>query len=133
MPPGYGYLTRHLPHEATHTWLSGSVSRQASPSARNEEETWLHAKIHKCSGPDRHNEHTPALKVPLQMELRFRSRGYEQPPYQEARRTTNSKRLTAARSDSGGNDLCPGRQYSCSNGFRADAAAERLSPTKDEN
>jgi hypothetical protein len=24
-------------HEATHTWLSGSVSRQASPSARNEE------------------------------------------------------------------------------------------------
>jgi hypothetical protein len=34
-------------HEATHTWLSGSVSQQASPSARNEEETWLHAKIHK--------------------------------------------------------------------------------------
>jgi hypothetical protein len=24
-------------HEATHTWLSGSASRQASPSARNEE------------------------------------------------------------------------------------------------
>jgi hypothetical protein len=31
-------------HEATHTWLSGSVSRQASPSARNEEKTWLRAK-----------------------------------------------------------------------------------------
>jgi hypothetical protein len=30
MPPGYGYLTRHLPHEATHTWLSGLASRQAS-------------------------------------------------------------------------------------------------------
>jgi hypothetical protein len=45
----------------------------------------------------------------------------------------NSKQLTAARSDSGGNDLHPGRQDSCSNGFRADAAAERLSPTKDEN
>jgi hypothetical protein len=28
-------------HEATHTWLSGPVSRQASPSARNEEKTWL--------------------------------------------------------------------------------------------
>jgi hypothetical protein len=55
------------------------------------------------------------------MGLRFRSRGYEQPPYQEARGTTNSKRLTAARSDS------------CSNGFWANAAAERLSPTKDEN
>jgi hypothetical protein len=45
----------------------------------------------------------------------------------------NSKRLTAARSDSSGNDLHPRRQDSCSNGFRADAAAERLSPTKDEN
>jgi hypothetical protein len=31
-------------HEATHTWLSSSVSRQASPSARNEEKTWLRAK-----------------------------------------------------------------------------------------
>jgi hypothetical protein len=30
MAPGYGYLTRHLPHEATHTWLSGPASRQAS-------------------------------------------------------------------------------------------------------
>jgi hypothetical protein len=133
MPPGYGYLTRHLPHEATHAWLSGSASRQASPCARNEKETRLHAKIHRCSGPDSHNEHTPALKVPLQTGLRFRSRGYEQPPYQEARGTTNSKRLTAARSDSSGNDLRPGRQDSCSNGFRADAATERLSSTKDEN
>jgi hypothetical protein len=32
------------------------------------------------------------------MGLRFRSRGYEQPPYQEARGTMNSKRLTAAHS-----------------------------------
>jgi hypothetical protein len=31
-------------HEATHTWLSGSASRQASPSAQNEDETRLHAK-----------------------------------------------------------------------------------------
>jgi hypothetical protein len=36
--------------------------------------------------------------MPLQTGLRFHSRGYEQPPYQEARGTTNSKRLTAARS-----------------------------------
>jgi hypothetical protein len=73
-------------HEATHTWLSGSVSRQASPSARNEEKTWLHAKIHTCSGPDIHNEQTPALKVPLQTELRFRPRRYEQPPTLEGLR-----------------------------------------------
>jgi hypothetical protein len=43
-PPGYGYLTRHLPRKATHARLSGSASRQACPSARNEEETRLHAK-----------------------------------------------------------------------------------------
>jgi hypothetical protein len=40
-PPGYGYLTRHLPHRATHTRLSGSASRQASPSARNEEKNMI--------------------------------------------------------------------------------------------
>jgi hypothetical protein len=37
-------------------------------------------KIHTCSGPDSHNEQTPALKVPLQTELRFHLRRYEQPP-----------------------------------------------------
>jgi hypothetical protein len=36
-------------------------------------------KIPRCSGPDSHNEQTPALKVPLQTELRFHSRGYERP------------------------------------------------------
>jgi hypothetical protein len=71
--------------------------------------------------------------VPLQTGLRFRSRGYEQPPYQEACGTTNSKRPTAVRSDSSGNDLRPGRQDSCSNGFRANAVAEKFLPTKDEN
>jgi hypothetical protein len=49
-------------------------------------------KIHTCSGPDSHNEQTPALKVPLQTELRFRSRGYEQPPHRRACGTTNSRR-----------------------------------------
>jgi hypothetical protein len=36
-------------------------------------------KIHTRSGPDSHNEQTPALKVPLQTELRFCLRRYEQP------------------------------------------------------
>jgi hypothetical protein len=43
-------------------------------------------KIHTCSGFDSHNEQTPALKVPLQTELRFRLRGYEQPPTLEGPR-----------------------------------------------
>jgi hypothetical protein len=64
MPLGYGYLTHHLPHRATHTRLSGSASRQVSPSARNEEETRYYTQIPRCSGLDSHNEQTPALKVP---------------------------------------------------------------------
>jgi hypothetical protein len=115
-PPGYGYLTRHLPCRATHTRLSGSASRQASLSARNEEETRLHAKIPRCSGPDSHNEHTPTLRVPLQTELQFHSRGYEQPPHQRACGTTNSRWLV--------DDHC-----SSSDDLRANAAVGRPSPT----
>jgi hypothetical protein len=44
-------------------------------------------KIHTCSGPDSRNEQTPALKVPLQMELRFHLRRYEQPPTLEGLRS----------------------------------------------
>jgi hypothetical protein len=43
-------------------------------------------KIHTCSGPDSHNEQTPALKVPLQAELRFHPHRYEQPPTLEGLR-----------------------------------------------
>jgi hypothetical protein len=46
----------------------------------------LTPKIHTCSGLDNHNEQTPALKVPLQMELRFHPRRYEQPPTLEGLR-----------------------------------------------
>jgi hypothetical protein len=46
----------------------------------------LHPKIPTCSGPDSHNEQTPTLKVPLQTELRFHSRRYEQPPTLEGLR-----------------------------------------------
>jgi hypothetical protein len=128
MPPGYGYLTRHLPHRATHTRLSGSASRQASPNARNEEETRLHAQIPRCSGLDIHNEQTPVLKVPLQTELRFYSRGYEQPPHQRACGITNSRWLAADHCSSD-NDLRFGWLNSSSDDLRADAAVTRTSPT----
>jgi hypothetical protein len=129
MPPGYGYLTRHLPHKATHTRLSGSAGRQASPSARNEEEARLHAQIPRCSGPDNHNEHTPTLKVPLQTELRFHSRGYEQPPHRRACGTTNSGWLAGHHCSSSDNDLRLGRLNSSSDDLRANAAVAKPSPT----
>jgi hypothetical protein len=127
-PPGYGYLTRHLPRRATHTRLSGSASRHASPGARNEEETRLHAKIRRCSGPDSHNEHTPILRVPLQTELRFHSRGYELPPHQRACGTTNARWLSADHCTSSDNDLRSGRLNNSSDDLRADAAVTRPSP-----
>jgi hypothetical protein len=46
----------------------------------------LHPKIPTCSGSDSHNEQTLALKVPLQTELRFHPRRYEQPPTLEGLR-----------------------------------------------
>jgi hypothetical protein len=56
----------------------------------------------------------PAFKVPLQTELRFRPRGYEQPPHRGACGVTSSGRLAS--------DLC------CSSyGPGTDAAAGRLS------
>ena len=71
-------------------------------------------KTHTCSGPDSHNEQTPALKVPLQTELRFRPRGYEQPPHRGICGAISSGRLAS--------DLC-----SSSHGPRTDTATRRLS------
>jgi hypothetical protein len=93
----------------------------------------LHPKIPTCSGPESHDEQTPALKVSLQTRLWFRSRGYEQPPHPETRGATILGWFADDRSSSSDNYLRLGRQDSCGNGLRADAAAERLSPTKDEN
>jgi hypothetical protein len=58
---------------------------------------------------------------------------YEQPPHRKACGITNFGWLAGSRSSSSDNDLRLGRLDSCSNGFRANAAAERPSPTKDEN
>jgi hypothetical protein len=80
MPPGYGYLTRHL---RTRQLTLGEAVQLADRRVLALEMRKKHGsvpKIHTCSGPDSHNEQTPALKVPLQTELRFRLRRYEQPP-----------------------------------------------------
>jgi hypothetical protein len=128
-PAGYGYLTRHLPSKATHSQLSGLASLQASPSARNEEETRYYTQVPRCSGLDSHNEQTPALKVPLQTELRFHPRGYDLPPHQRACETTNSRWLAANHYTSSDNDLRLGRQDNSSDGPRANVTAGRPSFT----
>jgi hypothetical protein len=74
---------------------------------------------------------TPALKVPLQTELRFHLRGYEQPPTigGPAEQQKADGRLAAARFSNCDNDFCFERPNSSSDDLRADAAAIRPSPT----
>jgi hypothetical protein len=80
-------------------------------------------KIPRCSGLDSHNEQTPALKVPLQTELRFHSRGYEQPRHR--RSCTTNSRCLAADHCSSDNDLRLEQQDSSNDGPRANATAGR--------
>jgi hypothetical protein len=74
---------------------------------------------------------TPALKVPLQTELRFHLRKYEQPPTigGPAEQQKADGRLAAARFSSSDDDFCSERPNSSSVDLRADAAAIRPSPT----
>jgi hypothetical protein len=74
---------------------------------------------------------TPALKVPLQMELWFHLRRYEQPPTigGPAEQQKADGWLAAARSSSSDNDLRSGWPNCSSDGLRADAAATMPSPT----
>jgi hypothetical protein len=117
-------------HEATHTWLGGPVSRQASPSARNEEKHGSVPKIHTRSGPDNHNEQDTGTQSAI-------TNGTPVPPPWV--RTTphiggpagrqGSRSPTAARSGSSDNDLRSGWPNCSSDGLRADAAATMPSPT----
>jgi hypothetical protein len=67
--------------------------------------------------------------IPLQTGLRFRSRGYEQPPHQRAYGTTNSRWLASDHYTSSDNDLHLGWLNSSSDDLRIDAPVKRPSPT----
>jgi hypothetical protein len=74
---------------------------------------------------------TPALKVPLQTELRFHLRRYEQPHTigGPAEQQKTDERLAVARPSSGDDDdFCSGGPNSSSDDLRADAAAMRPLP-----
>jgi hypothetical protein len=74
---------------------------------------------------------TPALKVPLQTELRFHLRRYKQPHTigGPAEQQKANGWLAAARSNSDDDDFCSEGPNSSSDDLRADAAAIRPSPT----
>jgi hypothetical protein len=73
----------------------------------------------------------PAFKVPLQTELRFHLRTYEQPHSMggPAEQQKTNERLAVTRSSRGDDDdFCSGGPNSSSDDLRADAAAMRPSP-----
>jgi hypothetical protein len=130
MPPGYGYLTRHL---HTRQLTLGEAVQIADRRVLVLEMKKKHGsvpKIHTCSGPDSHNEQTPALKVSLQTELRFHLRRYEQPHAIEGpAEQQKADGWRAATRSSSGDDFCSERPNSSSDDLRADAAAIKPSPT----
>jgi hypothetical protein len=102
----------------------------------NEEKHGSVPKLHTCSGLDSHNEQkTLAFKVPLQTELRFRPRGYEQPHKigELAERSRADGRPAAARSGNSGSHPRPGRRSSFGSGFGAGVTTGGLSPVEDES
>jgi hypothetical protein len=117
-------------HEATHIWLSGSVSRQASPSARNKEKTRLHAKNTYIFRPRQPQWTDTGTQGAI-------TNGTPVPPPQV--RTTphiggpagrrNPRWLADARSGSNDNDLRSRWPNSSSDDLRADAATTMPSPT----
>jgi hypothetical protein len=80
MPPGYGYLTRHLYTGRLTLGEAVQTTNRRVLVLENEEKTRLRAEkyIH-VQAPKAAMNKTPAFKVPLQTELRFHLRRYEQP------------------------------------------------------
>jgi hypothetical protein len=58
-PPGYGYLTRHLPRKITLTWVSNpAIDKQARICETGGKETQLYFTTIKCSGLGGRERHT---------------------------------------------------------------------------
>jgi hypothetical protein len=87
MPLGYGYLTRHLRMRQLTLGEAVQLADRRVLALEMRKKHGSVPKLHTCSGPNSHNEQTPELKVPLQTELRFHLRRYEQPPTLEGLRS----------------------------------------------
>jgi hypothetical protein len=72
MPPGYGYLTRHLPRKVTRARLSGSATDRQVLMLKIRGKK--HYFIPKCSGLSSHKEQTNILGITMVSRLRHRQR-----------------------------------------------------------
>jgi hypothetical protein len=71
-PPGYEYLTRHLPRKVAHARISDSTTDE--PVLMLETRGKKHDFIPKCSGLSSHKEQTHVLGVTMVPRLRRRQR-----------------------------------------------------------
>jgi hypothetical protein len=71
-PPGYGYLTRHLPRKVAHAWISDSATDEQVLMLETRGKK--HGFIPKCSGLNSHKEQTHILGVTMVPRLRRRQR-----------------------------------------------------------
>jgi hypothetical protein len=71
-PPGYGYLTRHLPRKVAHTRISDSATDEQVLMLETRGKK--HGFIPKCSGLSSHKEQTHVFGVTMVPRLRRRQR-----------------------------------------------------------
>jgi hypothetical protein len=78
MPPGYGYLTRHLPRKVTRAQLSGSATDEQVLMLETRKK---HGFIPRCSGLSSHKGQTHMLGVTMvpRPKRRQRPRRLSQP------------------------------------------------------
>jgi hypothetical protein len=58
MPPGYGYLTHHLPRKVTHARTRDSATKQVQTHETRGKKTQLYNPALKCLGPSGRKKHT---------------------------------------------------------------------------
>jgi hypothetical protein len=58
MPPGYGYLTHHLPRKVTHARTRDSATKQVQTHETKGKKTQLYNPALKCLGPSGREKHT---------------------------------------------------------------------------
>jgi hypothetical protein len=56
MPPGYGYLTHHLPRKVAHARISDYATDEQVLML--EQEAWLYTQMFRPQQPQRTNTHT---------------------------------------------------------------------------
>jgi hypothetical protein len=72
MPPGYGYLTRHLPRKVAHARISDSATDEQVLLLETRGKK--HGFIPKCSGLSSHKEQTHILGMTMVSRPRLRQR-----------------------------------------------------------